>query len=109
MIGPDSRSGGVPRPVEPVPGSIEMPGTMLSWHPWRLSDYSDFRICQGFPMKAFCLMALMVLILQGCATAIAVADVTASTVIYTTRTLINVVDAVTPDIVNRDRREETGK
>jgi PBP1b-binding outer membrane lipoprotein LpoB len=38
--------------------------------------------------------------LQGCATAVAVVDVTASTAIYAGKTVVNTIDAVTPDIVN---------
>jgi hypothetical protein len=45
---------------------------------------------------------LLAFTLQGCATAVAVVDVTASTLIYGARTVVNVLDAVTPDIVNRD-------
>ncbi len=41
-------------------------------------------------------------LLQGC-TVLAVADVAASTVIYGVKTAVNVVDAVTPDIINRDK------
>ena len=41
-------------------------------------------------------------LLQGC-TVQAVADVAASTVIYGVKTAVNVVDAVTPDIINRDK------
>jgi hypothetical protein len=33
---------------------------------------------------------------------VAVADVTASTVIYAGKTVVNTVDAITPDIVNGD-------
>jgi hypothetical protein len=40
--------------------------------------------------------------LQGC-TVLAIADVAASTVIYGVKTVVNVVDAVTPDIINRDK------
>jgi len=40
-------------------------------------------------------------LLQGC-TVLAIADVAASTVIYGVKTAVNVVDAVTPDIINRD-------
>ena len=40
--------------------------------------------------------------LAGCATALAVTDSAASTVIYAGKTVINVIDAVTPDIVNKD-------
>jgi hypothetical protein len=41
-------------------------------------------------------------LLQGC-TVLAIADVAASTVIYGVKTAVNVVDAVTPDIINRDK------
>ena len=40
--------------------------------------------------------------LQGCAI-VAVADAVASTVIYTGKTVVNVIDAVTPDIVNKKK------
>lgn len=40
--------------------------------------------------------------LQAC-TVLAIADVAASTVIYGVKTAVNVVDAVTPDIINRDK------
>ena len=42
--------------------------------------------------------------LQGCAI-VAVADVVATTVIYTGKTVINVLDAVTPDIVNKKKKD----
>jgi hypothetical protein len=38
--------------------------------------------------------------LQGCATAVAVLDTVGSAVIYTGKTIVNTVDAITPDIVN---------
>ncbi len=41
-------------------------------------------------------------LLQAC-TVLAIADVAASTVIYGVKTAVNVVDAVTPDIINRDK------
>ena len=44
------------------------------------------------------------LFLQGCAV-VAVADAVASTVIYTGKTVINVVDAITPDIVNKKKKD----
>jgi hypothetical protein len=50
-------------------------------------------------MKAIGLVILG-LYLQGCSTAVAVVDVTASTVVYTGKTVVNTVDAITPDIVN---------
>lgn len=40
------------------------------------------------------------LLLQGC-TVLAIADAAASTVIYGVKTTVNVLDAITPDIVNK--------
>jgi hypothetical protein len=45
---------------------------------------------------------VMVLCLQGC-TVLAIADVAASTVVYGVKTVVNVVDAVTPDIINKKK------
>ncbi len=47
-------------------------------------------------------------LLQGC-TVLAIADVAASTVIYGVKTAVNVVDAVTPDIINRDKDKSKKK
>ena len=44
--------------------------------------------------------SLLALVLTGCSTAIAIVDVTASTVIYAGKTVVNTVDAITPNIVN---------
>ena len=51
----------------------------------------------------FALVIVACLSLQGCAV-VAVADAVASTVIYTGKTVINVIDAVTPDIVNKKKK-----
>ncbi len=51
-----------------------------------------------------CVAFITCLSLQGCAV-VAVADVVASTVIYTGKTVINVIDAVTPDIVNKKKKD----
>jgi hypothetical protein len=51
-----------------------------------------------------CVAFITCLLLQGCAV-VAVADVVASTVIYTGKTVINVIDAVTPDIVNKKKKD----
>ena len=45
----------------------------------------------------------MILCLQGCATAFAVADVASATVVYAGKTVVNTIDAVTPDIVNKKK------
>lgn len=42
--------------------------------------------------------------LSGC-TVLAVADAAASAVVYGVKTTVNVIDAVTPDIVNKKRTE----
>ena len=47
---------------------------------------------------------IVCLSLQGCAV-VAVADAVATTVIYTGKTVINVIDAVTPDIVNKKKKD----
>lgn len=49
------------------------------------------------------LLSLMfVVVLQGC-TVLAVADAAGSAVVYGVKTAVNVVDAVTPDIINRKK------
>jgi len=48
------------------------------------------------------LIVLTCLSLQAC-TVLAVADVAASTVVYGVKTTVNVLDAVTPDIVNKKK------
>jgi uncharacterized protein YceK len=50
-------------------------------------------------MKIFGI-SLLILVLAGCSTAVAIVDVTASTVIYAGKTVVNTVDAITPDIIN---------
>jgi len=44
-------------------------------------------------------------LLQGC-TVLAIADVAASTVIYGVKTTVNVIDAITPDIINKDKKKD---
>jgi len=53
------------------------------------------------PMKYLSL--LLVLALQGCTTALAIADAAGSAAVYTAKTAINVLDAITPDIVNKKK------
>jgi uncharacterized protein YceK len=48
-----------------------------------------------------CLL-IIVSMLAGCSTIVAVADVSASTVIYAGKTVVNTIDLITPDIVNHD-------
>ena len=45
---------------------------------------------------------LALVTLPGCSTVVAVADTAGSASIYAGKTVINVIDAVTPDIVNKD-------
>lgn len=44
----------------------------------------------------------MLMPLAGCSTAVAVADGIGSAFVYSVKTVVNTVDAVTPDIVNGD-------
>lgn len=48
------------------------------------------------------ILALGILSLQGC-TVLAVADAAGSTVIYAGKTVVNTIDAITPDIVNKKK------
>ena len=54
-------------------------------------------------MKTTSLIIITVL-LQGCATAVAVADGVGTVAVYTVKTTVNIIDTVTPDIINRDRK-----
>jgi len=45
---------------------------------------------------------MVMLLVSGCSTAVAVADAVGSTVVYAGKTVVNTVDAITPDIVNDD-------
>lgn len=44
---------------------------------------------------------LLLLLITQCSTTVAVLDVAGSTVVYAGKTVVNTVDALTPDIVNR--------
>lgn len=57
-----------------------------------------------FGLKYLCAL-LAVPLLQGC-TVLAIADAAASTVIYGVKTTVNVIDAITPDIVNKDKKKD---
>ncbi len=53
----------------------------------------------------YLMMLLVVPLLQGC-TVLAIADVAASTVIYGVKTTVNVIDAITPDIINKEKKKD---
>lgn len=61
-------------------------------------------LAQSLAFENFLMKYLLVLfscvLLQGC-TVLAIADAAASTVIYGVKTTVNVLDAITPDIVNK--------
>lgn len=48
------------------------------------------------------LLLIMILGITGCATTVAVVDAAGSTVVYAGKTVVNTIDAITPDIVNGD-------
>lgn len=47
-------------------------------------------------------IGLTLVCLNACSTTIAVLDVAGSTAIYAGKTVVNTIDAITPDIVNKD-------
>lgn len=44
---------------------------------------------------------IVLLFLNACSTTIAVVDVTGSAVVYAGKTIVNTVDMLTPDIINK--------
>ena len=53
-------------------------------------------------MRIF-ITASICFMLASCSTAIAVADAAGSAVVYGAKTVVNTVDAITPDIVNKKK------
>ena len=47
------------------------------------------------------ILLMMLLVLTQCTTTVAVLDVAGSTVVYAGKTVVNTVDLLTPNIVNR--------
>jgi hypothetical protein len=58
-------------------------------------------------VKAFVLLTALVLVpgLSGC-TVLAIADAAGSAVVYGVKTTVNVLDALTPDIVNKKKNKD---
>ena len=50
----------------------------------------------------------LISLIQSCATTVAVVDVAASTTIYAGKTVVNTIDMITPDIVNKDEDSDSG-
>lgn len=53
-------------------------------------------------MFKFTILLIVLLATGACGTTVAVVDVAATTAIYTAKTAVNVVDLVTPDLINKD-------
>ena len=47
------------------------------------------------------IIVLSCCVMSSCSTAVAVLDVAGSAVVYGAKTVVNVIDAITPDIVNK--------
>jgi hypothetical protein len=47
-------------------------------------------------------IVVVLMALSACSTTVAVLDVAGTTVVYAGKTVVNTLDAITPDIVNRD-------
>mgnify|MGYP006287474693 CR=1 FL=1 len=61
-------------------------------------------LCNKAPfetMTRVAVVASMALALTGCGTVLAVADGVGTAAVYGVKTVINAVDAITPDIVNK--------
>jgi len=54
-------------------------------------------------MRLF-IATLISFLLASCSTAVAVADAAGSAVVYGAKTVVNTVDAITPDIVNKKKK-----
>ena len=52
-------------------------------------------------MNKLSYIACILLLFSACSTTVAVVDVTGSAVVYAGKTIVNTVDMLTPDIVNR--------
>ena len=52
-------------------------------------------------MNKLSYIACILFLLSACSTTVAVVDVTGSAVVYAGKTIVNTVDLLTPDIVNR--------
>jgi predicted small secreted protein len=65
-----------------------------------MREYALIKDVQGISMRMV-LIALLSFVLAGCGTVIAVADGVGTAAVYGAKTVINTVDAITPDIVNK--------
>lgn len=52
-------------------------------------------------MNKFLSIIAVALFLNACSTTIAVVDVTGSAIVYAGKTVVNTVDMLTPDIINK--------
>jgi len=60
--------------------------------------------CNQVPLKTlmrFTVLAAFMLSMSGCSTVAAVADGVGAAAVYGVKTVINAVDAITPDIINK--------
>ena len=48
------------------------------------------------------LLTLSFLLLNACSTSLAIIDAASSTAIYAGKTVVNTIDTITPDIINKD-------
>ena len=52
------------------------------------------------------LVTVLILLLNGCSTTVAILDAAGTTVVYAGKTVVNTVDMVTPDIVNDEDEDD---
>lgn len=87
-----------------TPQWFAIAGFFLSPSPHALCLYA-FENAQPVAMKSLLLLlsaAALAMAVSGC-TVLAIADAAGSAVVYGVKTTVNVLDAVTPDIVNKKK------
>jgi len=108
---PDSKSGVVatlPRVRIPPPPPVKNPALVCHCGVFYVEPCAAWSALDNrswsFSMKSFVLLTawVWVMCLSGC-TVLAIADAAGSAVVYGVKTTVNVLDAVTPDIVNKKK------
>ena len=51
-------------------------------------------------------VTVLILLLNGCSTTVAILDAAGTTVVYAGKTVVNTVDMITPDIINDEDQDE---
>jgi uncharacterized lipoprotein YajG len=66
-----------------------------------MKNFKLDKISTSHHMNKVLSIIIVLLFLNACSTTVAVIDVTGSAVVYAGKTIVNTVDMLTPDIVNK--------